>query len=478
MAEKPTTPISSPRASRSHESPATPPSDRKRSHRLSGYLTTPDQKLEKHNLPYTPTRNRASAVTPSSAAAGVSNSAAAAAAKAGSATSGANVGLSNPQAQSPNYSHNLLKTPRYTNGYDSDEEDASRFKLQKTPTYFSPGRKLFADENHSADGKKDELNEITLQLKGKLSNAIHKLNSQQKTGKSPYKFDFTELKLDESPTKKIKSSIEKNLLNDLSRDLSKDLDGHSNDDPFRRVNQSLQNLHGQVSPGLGLNASAFKNSPLQGSPTITERSNRLMNLPSPDEESSAHNALMATLSRQQHQSHHQQSHPKLSPLKTPKSSSRPLSLDSSTKYKLPPINVALNEKSYGSPGRPQISPTVPNSAASSSNGAGPAPHNEQDAVFSLMSLSSPQSVKFTHSRTQSLNNNSPVSSRSSSVVLPHGEHMPSTQQNQSKHQSLPPISGLIHGHKEPMLSPKNDKNDKNDNDETDIEDDMTDDDTK
>ncbi|KAK7679396.1 hypothetical protein QCA50_017616 [Cerrena zonata] len=58
-------------------------------------------------------------------------------------------------------------------------------------------------------------------------------------------------------------------------------------------------------------------------------------------------------------------------------------------------------------------------------------NNEQDAVLSLMSLSSPQSLNFNKSQVKK--QQTPSSSRSSSVASPQ---LPPT---------LPPITGLIHG---------------------------------
>ncbi|EGV64783.1 hypothetical protein PSN45_005133 [Yamadazyma tenuis] len=414
MTEKPSTPISSPKIPKTlkFSEPSTPSGDKKQ-RRLSGFLTTPDHRLD--GLPYSPSVKRPS--------------------------SDLSAGLSSHNVQSPQY-NNLLKTPRHsTAGYDSDDNESSvKHKMQKTPTYFWSGKKLFTDE--AANHKREELNEITLQLKGKLSSAIDKLQKQQKYTKNKYSFKFTELNLtDTSPTQGSRPSLEQHLAQSpqtdlprpsITRDLSQD------ESALSKANRNLQTLTNdpedisQPNPFL-------QGESLHTSPVLTEKRERIINIPSPDEDSSAHAALMATLSRQQQKT----------PSPASKKKFRPLSFDSAnSKYKLPPLNVALT------------------------NGAAPVAHEkntEQDAVFSLMSLSSPQSVKFTHSRTQSLNNTgSPESSRSSSVVLPLP--LPSPSQLHSHHrtmsqgQTLPPISGILN------------EGGRADNDATDIEDDMTDED--
>lgn len=410
MTERPTTPISSPKVQVPIKltEPSTPPSEKK-FNRLSSFLTTPDQSLD--NLPYSPSLKRPNESSK----------------------------LNSHNILSP-YHSNLLKTPRHS-GYESDENDSNKLKMQKTPMFFSPGKKLF--DNEAKEKEREELKEITYQLKGKLSHAIDKLQKQQKFNKGSYKFNFTELNFssESSPTKKLKSS--------LQRDLSK-----PQTESLNKANFNLQSLTNE-----NTNLSQDLSSPnsLKTSPFIAEKRERVINIPSPDEETSAHNALMATLSRQQHTS---KSH------KSKTKNLRPLSLDAS--YKLPPLNVAVAESANGF------------KFGAGSEMKPKKEQNEQDAVFSLMSLSSPQSNKFSHSRTQSLNNNSPISSRSSSVVLPlpspqfHGHSRtysgsfpipasPNQQTNQ-----LPPISGILGNN----IKPVNDNNE--DNDATDIE--ITDDD--
>lgn len=412
MTERPTTPISSPKVSAplKMNEPSTPPSEKK-FNRLSNFLTTPDQSLD--NLPYSPSLKRPNESSK----------------------------LNSHNIQSP-YHSNLLKTPR-NSGYESDENEQN-LKVQKTPMFFSPGKKLF--DNEAKEKDREELKEITHQLKGKLSHAIDKLQKQQRFNKGSYKLNFTELNFssESSPTKKLKSSLQK--------DLSKpEIEG------LNKANFNLQNLTNE-SNDLSQDLSA--SSSLKTSPFIQEKRDRIINIPSPDEESSAHNALMATLSRQQHTSNRTKSKSK---------KLRPLSLDAS--YKLPPLNVAVSENANG----------FKFGTGSETKPIKKEQHNEQDAVFSLMSLSSPQSNKFAHSRTQSLNNNSPKSSRSSSVVLP----LPSPQfqghtrtysgtfpipasPNQQTNQ-LPPISGILGNS---IKTAANDNNE--DNDATDIE--LTDDD--
>ena len=409
--EKPTTPMASPKVTQSAklDQPSTPPSQKKTNRLSSSFLETPDHRSE---LPFSPSLKRLSD---------------------GNYRSSPDYKFSH-NVQSPYTTPNLLKTPRRSSGYDSDENESNvKYKLQKTPQYFSPGKRLFADDNDN-NSKKDNLNEITSQLKGKLTNALDKVQKQKQNNNSN-KFNFTELSFnsDRSPTRKTKSSLQRDL---------------SEDDSIRRANlnlQTLTNSNNEFSSPSQKPSTMTSFSNLQNSPTINDNKlskDRLINLPSPDEESSAHNALMATLSRQ-----------KASPIKKQR---RPLSLDSSAaKYKLPPINMALGNNAK----------STPNTNPNTTNGPKDK-NNEEDAVFSLMSLSSPQSVKFGHSRTQSYNNNSPISSRSSSVVLPNPNSNPSNQPT-----NLPPISGIMN--QRHLISPQ--QNHQNDNDATDVEDDDTDD---
>lgn len=425
--EKPTTPASSPKIPKAIKlaSPSTPPSRHKQKRISATFLKTPEQPLD--TLAFSPSYKRTSSGTFKSP----------------------DYKLNMHAAPSP---YSSLKTPRHM-GYESDDSN-ERIKFQKTPQYLSPGKKLFSDDTSNKEG----LSEISLQLKSKLSSAVGKLHQQQQQkqqDKVPGKIDFEELSFapSTSPTKKQKSNVEKQWTPSNS---------------IQTANLNLQTL--QQSPVPVSSPSFGQSSQLQQSGKGLKQSPMLSNdhhdhaihMPSmEDEESSAHNALMAALSRQRRKS------------RTSFSSSQRRPSTSLGLYETPSTNLAqpllasgslqhiashgqVQQQSLQPPLKlPPINPTTPKDSDK--------PVNEQDAVLSLMSLSSPQSVKFSHSRTHSLNNNSPGSSRSSSVAV----NSPNHQHSNTK---LPPISGLI--------NPANSHDSKNnyDNDETDVEDETTDDD--
>lgn len=430
MSGKPSTPISSPKIPKNVKlnPPSTPPSKSKLK-RLSGsFLKTPDRHDD--SLPFSPSLKRSNSGTIRSPDYKLSE---------------------NPNIQSP-YGSNLLKTPRHTD-YDSDENTSSnRFKVQKTPQFFSPGKKLF-DDNSSPS--KENLSEISLQLKNKLSSALGKLQLQKQSHEDTNnKLNFTELSfttINESPSKKLKSSLTDNK---WSPSLS-----------VQKANLNLQTLQQSPIPKNSPTFSQFTKFDtvdLKQSPIDDE--SRFVNIPSPDEESSAHNALLAALSRQRRKS---RSYSNSSSPNRPKVINNEASIYSNVSpsiganassfnhhpVKLPSLNMALKARSE-----------LDESDSSPKNNNG---NNEQDAVLSLMSLSSPQSVKFTHSRNQSLNNNSPPSYASSINQSPqnqHGQPLP----------VLPPISGLIHSVPTGLAIGTGDRVD--DNDATDIEEEDTDDD--
>lgn len=358
------------------EAPSTPP----RNKRLSAsFLQTPDQNYDQ--VPYSPSLKRTSSGSYKSP----------------------DTKLSSHNVASP-APGSMLKTPR-ASGYDSDDQNENR-KVPKTPQFFSPAKKLFNDDDQAP-----ELAEISLQLRSRLSSAMGKL---QQTKMSPKKAELTDLSF--ASTKKVKVNGHQSQ---SSPTLSSSSPTRSSipESTSQPANLNLQTL--QHSPTLRTRSS-FSHSPqLKQSPQFADHE-RVINVPSPDEEASAHNALMAAISRQRRKSRTSFSsadHRRLSSI-----------LEVPPGLKLPPINMALKEKK---------------------------PINEQDAVYSLMSLLSPQSMKFGHSRSHSLNNNSPPSSRLSSVVSPQVSTV------------LPPISGLI----KTASAGYN-----NDNDATDIENDSTDED--
>lgn len=207
-------------------------------------------------------------------------------------------------------------------------------------------------------------------------------------------------------------------------------------------------------------------------------------MPSPEEEPSAHHALLAALSRQRRKSRTSFSntskkrssliisdqpdfvssfkpHPLPVASSTHSSQTQPHHPHSES-LKLPPLNIALSSKDEELPFTTSKLKTVQNK------------NNEQDAVLSLMSLSSPQAIKYSHSRTHSRDNsqntNSPNSSGTSLSILasPINSHQLPTQLP-TQVPILPPISGLIKKRQK-----KVDNLFEIDNDATDIDDDSTD----
>ncbi|KAK6460557.1 hypothetical protein DFJ63DRAFT_235292 [Scheffersomyces coipomensis] len=479
---KPTTPLSSPKlqqTTRSSVRPSTPPllsttgtsgsgSDKRTNRNSAQYLRTPEQSSE-GSVPFSPSLKRTNSGNYKSP----------------------DYKLNHQNISSPYNASNLLKTPRHT-GYDSDDNSSSRrTKLQKTPQFFSSAKKLFQGGEDGSPNKED-LSEISSQLKSKLSSALGKIQRDESN-----KISFTELNFDSesSPTKKSKPVNEPSTFSP-----SKSL---------QRANLNLQTLQqsplpktsnsNTTSPYL-LQGSQF--SPLKQSPILHNENNdrpNLINLPSPDEESSAHNALLAALSRQRRKSRSSFSHKRRpsivnsidepihsSPLiiqqhqqpsqissQPPIQSTPPPSHTNHPQpVKLPPLNIVL----AGATGTDE---------QFQSTTAGPTDsekHYEQDAILSLMSLSSPQAHKFGHSRNHSLNNNniinSPVSSRSSSVIVQSPGPV-YTQPVQPPVPILPPLSRMV-GNEKKRIKNKHQihDNDAIDSDATDIDEDadVTDDD--
>lgn len=362
MANK-TEPASPPRLAVSEDVPATPPSLKTRK-RMLNYLSTPEQN---HDLPFSPGMKR---------------------------TNSGMVKSPKADAMSPYSAANLLKTPK--NGdYDSEEGDTPRrSKLLKTPQYFSSGKRLFTDDPSPS---KKELGEISSQLKSRLSLAFGSLQQREKSGVSPVKLDFAEIShtlTRESPTRAL-----------FSRSPPASAPVQS------RANVNLQTL--QASPTITSNRRGSAEMTLHRSPIIT--SDTAFSLPLPDEELSAHNALLAAFSRAKDRRKSHSSEKRRPSLAhalgdTFYTGPKPAALGAlPMALKLPPINVRLPE----------------------------APANsEQEAIYSLMSLSSPQASKMGAIPPVEASN---ALSRSSSVAMP----------------VLPPISGLMR---------------RVDDDETDVED--------
>ncbi|PVH17102.1 uncharacterized protein CXQ87_004663 [Candidozyma duobushaemuli] len=352
------TPVSSPKIAKSVklDVPSTPPAAKPKK-RLSAFLATPEQPGDQ--LPFSPGLKRDSSGL-----------------------------LKSPDYKLNSNDANLLKTPK-NGGYDSDDKDTPhRSKMLRTPQFFSPGKRLFNDDQSP---NKEELAEISSQLKSRLSTALGKVKGHDKSQIAPTKLDFSDQSFTttrESPTKMLKMSPRL----------------QSTPSSVQRANLNLQTL--QASP---VPPSSQSHERLQQSPDFKRDRVRI---PSPEADASAQSALQAAFSRQKEKRRSFSSERRRSSL---------LGLEGSPQKdkeapRLPPINVGFNNKHS------------------------PPQDSEQDAVFSLMSLSSPQKLADSrgHSRQQSQNTNSTHTSRSSSVV----------------NTVLPPISGIM----------------KNvDNDETDIE---------
>ncbi|CAI5755553.1 unnamed protein product [Candida verbasci] len=285
-----------------------------------------------------------------------------------------------------------------SSGNHLEDSHERKSKLQKTPQYFSSARKLF--DSSPTHNDETDVTSISSQLKMNLSNALGKLQHNN----NDHKITFTELKFDSdtSPTKKQKN----------------DLGAWTPSNSTKRTNLNLRTLETQNSPPFKSDAV------LQQSPIIFHESEE--KIPSPDEESSAHNALLAALSRQQRR----KSRSSFNNGSKRKSIDDTLSKD----IKLPPLNITFENQQP--------------------------PKNEQDAVLSLMSLSSPQQVKFSHSRSQSLNGNVSPISRASSVHSPNKQIPP----------ILPPLSKMIKRNS----NTNNNSNFQKDDDETDFEANSTD----
>lgn len=362
-ANKTGTPISSPKIPKvvKLDVPSTPPASKGSKHLLT-FLLTPDQPDD--SLPFSPSWKRSNSGTFKSP----------------------DYKFNTDSALSPYSANSLLKTPR-NSGYDSDEKDTPRrSKVSRTPQYLSPGRRLFADDLLS----KQDLQDISAQLKSKLSLALGKIKGQEKHSAVPVQLTFADQSFtstQESPTKKPRAGHGPSLLPPSSS--------------LQRANLNLQTLQQTAAAP---ESSVFLERHLQLPPQpdlVQERINML----SPNEESSAHNALLAAFSRLRRRgSRSSASGERRKSIIHMLSEALPRRLLGQPAYSaplapLPPLNVAFGDKNDDS---------------------------EQDAVYSLMSLASPQSVKqisASHSRLNSRLHNSPTSS-TSSVVLPAASAAP------------------------------------------------------
>lgn len=412
---KPGTPVTSPKMPKSVklDVPSTPPAAKPKK-RLLAFLQTPEQ--QESNLPFSPGLKRTNSgnlISP-------------------------DYKLNSHNILSPYSSASLLKTPK-NGGYDSDERDTPK-KSKRTPQFFSPGKRLFTDD-HSPN--KEDLAEISSQLKNRLSSALDKIKgNHDKNHISPVKLDFSDQSFTSTkdvPFKPIKPSSppqqhpaaansttstpiqpgrESAVLSPLSLNLRANLNLQTlqqSPAPFRRSRNDLSHGHSET----------WHNPHMSEGNRLSEYQDRI-SVPSPDDESSAHQALLAAFSRLRHRRHSSTGERRrsfvlaLNELPSYQHAALPGSNGTTNgtrrQFKLPPINVSGLDKK-------------------------PSADSEQDAVLSLMSLSSPQKMAagLGHSKQSSQNDSSLLSSTS----LPKGSTV------------LPPISGLIRNV---------------DNDETDVED--------
>jgi hypothetical protein len=409
MSGKPTTPVQSPKAPKvlKMEAPLTPPSSRPKLKRLSTlYLETPEQNVDL--LPFLPSRKRLLLVYRSP-----------------------DYKLNLHNVQSPHGS-SALKTPR-PYGEEHEEQHA---KMQKTPQYL-PSRRLFEESFGQTSSTREDLSEISLQLKSKLSSALGKLQQAQHHGRSSGKaIGDTLAQLPQPPSVAVPKTPTTFVRS-------------------RPASMTLQRSPMESPPRLQTNMTTLDLTHPQATPF--ER----VTIQLPDEETSAHNALIAALNRQKRRSRGSFLLP-----------GRGARRESLTQTQLQAVVLKLAQapaqaqaqaqsQSQSQVARPQLQPPPPLHPQARA-GSPPLklppiqmpkdPTTEQDAVLSLMSLSLPQSVKFLHSRSHSLNTGSPVS-RALSVA----SGGPLVQ--------LPPISGLLNASRY-----------KDDDDATDVENDETDDD--
>ena len=407
-AGKASTPVASPQMEQSStmgEQPTTPHRESKEK-LFSGFLRTPDH--QEDHLKQSPSHKRSST----------------------GAFKSPDYKLN---AQSSGSPYSTLKTPKHS-GYDSDDS------AKGTPRFFSPAKKLFSEE----PANKGELSEISVQLKSKLSSALGKLR-QQKEEPTPNRVDFTDLTFNttSSPTKKSRPSSE--ILSGPAANLQANLNL-----------QTLQRSPGPAASPSFRNSGVFSQSPSkQHSPFFGHDSVESFKMAPLDiEESSAHNALVAALSRQRRKSRSSFSHsrrpslPSLGPQEDHILHKRQTPTGSQQE---------LPDRSQQVPQRKSL-PPMPQDIQK--------PGNEQEAVLSLMSLSSAQSVKPSHSRHHSSELHSPLSPKSPTSNLAG----PQKRTTPKDTPILPPISGLMNA-----TAPQTNRS--YDNEETDIEEGSTEEDS-
>lgn len=411
-AGKASTPVASPQMEQSstmgEQQPSTPQRESK-GRLFSGFLNTPEH--QEDHLKQSPSQKRSST----------------------GAFKSPDYKLNTQLSTSP---YSTLKTPRHS-GYDSDDS------VKGTSRFFSPAKKLFSEE----PANKGELSEISVQLKNKLSSALGKLRQQKEEEPVPSKVDFTDLTFNtnSSPTKKSRPSSE--ILSGPGTNLQANLNL-----------QTLQRSPGPAASPSFRNSGVFSQSPSkQHSPFFGHDSVESFKMAPLDiEESSAHNALVAALSRQRRKSR--------SSFSNSRRPSLPSLVSQDSQQVLHKRQTPTNSQ-HGSPDRghqvPQRRslPPMPQDIHK--------PGNEQEAVLSLMSLSSAQSVKPSHSRHHSNELHSPLSPNSPTASTLTGPQKKAALKNTP---IVPPISGL-------MNASKSQTNKSYDNEETDIEEGSTEEDS-
>lgn len=322
-----------------------------------------------------------------------------------------------------------------TPGGDSDEEH--RHKLQKTPQFFQSAKKLFQDEK-SPDG---DLKEISSQLKSRLSSAFGKLKEPEEG-----KLVFTELTFESKilPTKVRYPELTPWTPSNSSQKLNLNLQTLQQS-PLPRMNLSAMFA---ASPGTSHFQTYFSNEP-------EEEPMQPINIPSPDE-SLAHSALMVALSKERDRPKLER--PKKSAHRRPQevnifqigkqNDNKPENMFLAKSHQVvrtPDTNdtKSENEKSES----PKVTPSATPSKLPRLNTALPKSNeNEQDAVISLMALSSPR--PFTHSRNPSRDSHSHSRQHSLHSISP------SSPVHLALKPVLPPITGLIGAAAAALVSPR------------------------
>lgn len=280
---------------------------------------------------------------------------------------------------SPHSAYNLLKTPGNADD-DIDEKNTPwRSKLMKTPQYFSVGKRLF-DEDASPSRK--DLGEISSQLKNKLSLAFDTLQQKSKCDNSPVRMEHEHLA---SP----KDSFTKNH----------ELHGSASNINLFTLEQLPRRSSPPTSTGAVL--SELQNLPIPKSDYSS------FDIPSPDEESSAQSALLAAFVRAKER---RLSH---------SGNRRRSSVGHALSEGLLPLPPGRHSHVYRNPHKLAPLQTTPAKERSGKS--------EQDAIYSLMSLSNAQ--KSSSESPQGLAFHGTLASllRSSSIAM----------------HSIPPISTLV-----------------------------------